>query len=854
MNDIFISYSHANRQFVQQLLDAFSKAGDKVWWDQQLSLEAEWWDDIQKHIESANVVLFVLSPESLMSPICHFELAHARQHNKRILPIRYQEVDEKEAFAKLITHNLNVMERTILGDRDLLVIMRDNWQVVHHRQWVAYNGAKPFSKWFDELKAAIGTDLYHTRVHTQLLIKVREWEEAGRDASFLLHGKGLKDAEKWLAQAEHKSPAPTESQCALIAESRRAWDQQQANIHRLETGTARMRRASQMLGAVGGLASAAALLLLIIGLNANSQMTAAQATLAAIYPTQTEIASDLSELAGTTESQRLADLANKALNNGDEHVAVLLGIRALNAGYSAQAEDILAQALYEQRLYLRLIKHDRRVNSAVFSPDGRFLLTASNDQTMILWDITAGRRVQHLRGHSGDVNTAMFSPDGTRIVSASDDDTAIVWDAATGDILLRLQRHESNVQTAVFSPNGQWIATASRDGKAIIWNAQDGSVHQIIDGQAALNNAVYDAAGNYLLTADSVGHVKIWDVSPLQPVLVRDIYADELLIPVTAAFSPSGQILVTQYDFNDSVATGFTVLWDIVSGKIVPHLEAGFSTFTDRISLQPFNTDGSLLITTTGNTVAIWDAETGQALRRLPQHQTEVTSTNFSPNNRWIVTGDRDGLVQLWEADTREFVAFACAQVGSEDFNPIQRVQFELDQQPTCPHMQEDYVLPSPTAPINPTPFVTAAPPVWTALPTLTPTATPALMPNPAVNGENRGELPLGGGQRWTYEGRAGESLNISVITDRPANDTSPETRKAENLLDPLVIITLNNEVLAEDDDIENGRQTDVQIEDLTLPVDGVYVIEVRSYDNETGGWYTLILESESPPTPTAQP
>ena len=105
--------------------------------------------------------------------------------------------------------------------------------------------------------------------------------------------------------------------------------------------------------------------------------------------------------------------------------------------------------------------------------------------------------------------------------------------------------------------------------------------------------------------------------------------------------------------------------------------------------------------------------------------------------------------------------------------------------------------------------------------------------------GSNRGEIAVGGGQFWIYQGRVGELLTIRVNADRPAGtDTDPLTRIERGLLDTYVILRgPDQSILAEDDDIEadNPEQTNSQIE-IELPSDGVYEIEVRSYADKSGG------------------
>jgi dipeptidyl aminopeptidase/acylaminoacyl peptidase len=80
--------------------------------------------------------------------------------------------------------------------------------------------------------------------------------------------------------------------------------------------------------------------------------------------------------------------------------------------------------------------HEGQIYSATFSPDARRIVTASEDKTARIWDVTTGQSISEpLKGHDGGVTSAAFSPDGRRIVTASEDKTARVWDAATSQMI-----------------------------------------------------------------------------------------------------------------------------------------------------------------------------------------------------------------------------------------------------------------------------------------------------------------------------------------------------------------------------------------------------------------------------------
>jgi hypothetical protein len=114
------------------------------------------------------------------------------------------------------------------------------------------------------------------------------------------------------------------------------------------------------------------------------------------------------------------------------------------------------------------------VNSVAFSPDGRWVVTASGDNTARVWDVGTGSTVAVLRGHSAEVRSAAFSPDGNRVVTASLDETARVWEAATGREVLVLGGFATGVRSAAFSRDGRLIITGSEDA-ARLWDARTGT-------------------------------------------------------------------------------------------------------------------------------------------------------------------------------------------------------------------------------------------------------------------------------------------------------------------------------------------------------------------------------------------
>ncbi|MEH2198225.1 WD40 repeat domain-containing protein, partial [Nostoc sp.] len=133
-----------------------------------------------------------------------------------------------------------------------------------------------------------------------------------------------------------------------------------------------------------------------------------------------------------------------------------------------------------------LTGHSSSVNSVVFSPDGKTLASGSYDKTIKLWDVSTGKAIKTLTGHSGLVYSVVFNPDGKTLASGSDDKTIKLWDVSTGKAIKTLTGHSSWVFSVVFSPDGKTLASGSDDKTVILWDLDfDNLLHS---GCKLLNN------------------------------------------------------------------------------------------------------------------------------------------------------------------------------------------------------------------------------------------------------------------------------------------------------------------------------------------------------------------------------
>jgi WD40 repeat protein len=146
-----------------------------------------------------------------------------------------------------------------------------------------------------------------------------------------------------------------------------------------------------------------------------------------------------------------------------------------------------------------------------FSPDGGSLVVglakgqASNpDYSLRLLETETGREIRRLAGHREVVADVAFSPDGRLILSGSQDLSVIVWDAASGEEIHRLIGHTGGPLSVAFSPDGRLALSGAYDGSLMLWNVAEGVA---LRRYAGLNKPIVGLAfvpdgGSFLVAAD----------------------------------------------------------------------------------------------------------------------------------------------------------------------------------------------------------------------------------------------------------------------------------------------------------------------------------------------------------------
>jgi WD40 repeat protein len=112
--------------------------------------------------------------------------------------------------------------------------------------------------------------------------------------------------------------------------------------------------------------------------------------------------------------------------------------------------------------------HPSQVQVLKFSPDGLLILSASQDQSVKIWDFMNNTLVQTIPAHTSQITCMAVSPDGKHIVTGSigTDKNIFVW-SSDGQQADRLTQNNTHCYGASFSPDNRWVLTYTGDKRTL---------------------------------------------------------------------------------------------------------------------------------------------------------------------------------------------------------------------------------------------------------------------------------------------------------------------------------------------------------------------------------------------------
>ncbi|PAV14694.1 nucleotide-binding-oligomerization-domain like receptor [Pyrrhoderma noxium] len=305
------------------------------------------------------------------------------------------------------------------------------------------------------------------------------------------------------------------------------------------------------------------------------------------------------------------------------------------------------------------------VVSAVFSPDAKSIVFGNSQGSIVVFNVDTGEQVgESLKGHTESVRCLSFSSNGQYFVSGSDDMTINIWDVDRRKVkICPLKKHTWTVTTVNFSPSGTNVISGSKDGTILVWNAFTGEVSREIKLETGVYSVTYSPNELYILAGDSK-RIRMWKVDDVTaPPKVFEVGYESIL---RVAFSPDSSRFVSLNDGRDEIR-----VWDASWGE-----EETTSILEEQGNIQSISLSpgGEFIVSGSWGRIYLWNVLSGELVKKLKlRSRSDVNSVSFSPvNKKLIAFGTEDGTVEVWDVTNEEPVT-----VGNHK-QPVTSVAFSL--------------------------------------------------------------------------------------------------------------------------------------------------------------------------------
>ncbi len=270
------------------------------------------------------------------------------------------------------------------------------------------------------------------------------------------------------------------------------------------------------------------------------------------------------------------------------------------------------------------------------------------------------RRIRVLKPGDGRSTSVAWSPDGTRLAVGSDDHSIYVL-TPEGRVIWEGQGHRAEASSVAWSPDGRRLASGARDGPVRVWDGTTGHLLLSLAGHASgvgVNCVAWSQDGRRLA---SVGFtVRVWDTTN-RDLLWQYKYEDPVW---SVAWSPDGLRLASSC-FDKTVS-----VWNASSGDLLRRYD-GHKNLVTGVAWSP--NGHRIASSSAGRTIRLWNSTTGNLLQKCEGHTGRVWSVAWNPNSRLLASSSEDETIRLWDPENgRELNQFETldGNVHSVAFSP----------------------------------------------------------------------------------------------------------------------------------------------------------------------------------------
>ncbi len=304
--------------------------------------------------------------------------------------------------------------------------------------------------------------------------------------------------------------------------------------------------------------------------------------------------------------------------------------------------------------------HKYYINCAIFSPDGKYILTGSRDNTIKLWDFETTELLRTYIGHTREIKSVCFTPDGNNFLSCSFDKSIKYWSVYSILPIRTMEGHTSYITSIDVSPDGAYAVSGGWDKKVIIWNIFNGE--KIADFSSHLNwvnDVKFSPDGKYVVSAslyfseEKDTTVRIFNIAEMKEVTKMFDFNE---IHNKVAFSPDGNFLFAE-------GSNYIIeKWDFNEIK----KEISFQGRSNNIKFASFSNDDRCFTATYTVNPQLWDISLA-SLNKIfgfnvkPPHipdyskiQWGIKEVSFVPNSQKVLSAGWS--LWLWDAEKEEVI------------------------------------------------------------------------------------------------------------------------------------------------------------------------------------------------------
>ena len=282
-----------------------------------------------------------------------------------------------------------------------------------------------------------------------------------------------------------------------------------------------------------------------------------------------------------------------------------------------------------------------RDRTAIFSPEGRYLIVASMRPDIELWNVETRQLEGHFEGHTGNwVEKVAISPDGRYIASFEERSTSVyVWDVASRQLLRKVPSGIGRISDVIFSPDSQHLYVATEtdrltwidpgpwqgwDDQVRVWNVKSGQHIDTFGSEFRELEEIMLSPNGKIALLHYWDAVVIWDIEKKRLLNVwTDFFRDRFYDVVK--LSPDGKTV-------SSASRYFIKTWDVASQQMKRIVSAENATF-EGLTISP---DGRKLAVYRNPWVEVRNLQSGNIEIQFPQHIGGPEEIVFSPSGRRI--------------------------------------------------------------------------------------------------------------------------------------------------------------------------------------------------------------------------